>query len=148
MMKKIGLSAVAATLLVLVTRSDVQAWRGGHIGYTHVGVGGAYHFGATGFRGGYGGGFRGGYAYRGGFGGAYRGGYGYRGGFGYRDGFGYGGLYRGGYGYGGLYRGGYGLGGYGLAAYEADAAAAATAPYVYAPTYTYYGGAPAYGYVP
>jgi hypothetical protein len=54
MMKKIGLSAVAATLLVLVTRSDVQAWRGGHIGYTHVGVGGAYHFGATGFRGGYG----------------------------------------------------------------------------------------------
>jgi len=79
MMKRIGLSASAATLLVLVMHSSVQAWRGGHVGYTHVGAGGAYHVGATGYRGGYGGAYRGGSAYRGGYAGAYRGGYGYGG---------------------------------------------------------------------
>jgi hypothetical protein len=81
MLRKILFPALAATLLALLVSSQAQAWGGFHVGYTHVGYGGVYHFGRTGFYGGYGnrfgayGGYR--YGYRYGYGDRYGGYYGY-----------------------------------------------------------------------
>jgi hypothetical protein len=84
MLRKLLLPAVTALALTLALCSQAHAWGGYHVGYTHVGYGGAYHVGRTGFYGGYGGGYGGvRYGSYGAYGGAYRGGaYGYRGGYG------------------------------------------------------------------
>jgi hypothetical protein len=101
MLKKTLLACAIAVLAILGMQPSARAWRGGHVGYTHVGPNGAYHVGATGYRTGYGG--YGGYHASGYHEGGY-GGYGYRGGYdSYRGGYGYGS--RGGYGYGGYHYG-------------------------------------------
>jgi hypothetical protein len=102
MLKKTLLACTIAVLAILGMQPSARAWRGGHVGYTHVGPNGAYHVGATGYRTGYGG-YGGYHSY-----GYHEGGYGGYHSYGYHEG-GYGG-YRGGYGYGS--RGGYGYGGY------------------------------------
>ena len=68
MLRKIVFPALAAALLALLVSSQARAWGGYHVGYTHVGYGGVYHYGRTGFYGGYGdryGGYGGGYRYGG-----------------------------------------------------------------------------------
>ena len=40
---------------MFATSSQVDAWGGYHVGYTHVGYGGVYHVGATGYGDRYGG---------------------------------------------------------------------------------------------
>jgi hypothetical protein len=100
MLRKILLPVLAAALVTLLVASQAQAWGGFHVGYTHVGPGGVYHYGRTVGYGGYGG--YGGYRYGGyGYGGAYRYGYGDR----------FGGAYYGGYHYAPSYYGGYHYGG-------------------------------------
>jgi hypothetical protein len=97
MLHKTLLLAVAIVLAALVSAAEARAWGGYHVGYTHVGPAGAYHWGRTGVAGPYG---------------AYRGGsaYGYRGYDAYRGGYGsyhaYGGYHYGGY-YGGTRAGFY-----------------------------------------
>jgi hypothetical protein len=90
---KILLSACAALLASLALSSEARAWGAYHVGYTHVGPAGDYHWGRTGA---YGGGYD---RYR--YGGSHYGSYGYGGAYHY-DGYHYGG-----YGYGGAYRYGY-----------------------------------------
>jgi hypothetical protein len=81
MLRKLLVPALLATLLTVLVSSQAQAWGGYHVGYTHVGYGGVYHYGRTGFYGGYGdryggyGGYR--YGYRYGYGDRYGGYYGY-----------------------------------------------------------------------
>jgi hypothetical protein len=99
MLRKALMLAAAATVLSLLTSASAQAWGAYHVGYTHVGYGGVYHYGRT-YAGGYGGYDR----YR--YGGAY-----HYGGYGGYDRYRYGGLYHyGGYGglrYGDAYRAGF-----------------------------------------
>src|SRR5690348_3749657 len=98
MLRKALFLAAAATLLTLLTSAKAQAWGAYHVGYTHVGYGGVYHWGRTGYAG-YGGYDR----YR--YGGAY-----HYGGYGDYDRYRYGGLYHygyGGLGYGDVYRAGF-----------------------------------------
>jgi hypothetical protein len=67
----------AALLAALAAAPEAQAWGAYHVGYTHVGPGGAYHYGRTtavGPYGAYSAGHVGGY---GAYGGAYRYGYHY-----------------------------------------------------------------------
>jgi len=94
------ISAAAAAAITVLTPAQVDAWGAVHIGYTHVGPTGAYHYGRTAAAGPYG-------SYRGGSGGAYGyGGASYRYGAaaGYHP---YGASYSGGYRYGGAaYAGG------------------------------------------
>lgn len=104
MLQKILAPSLVAILLLSVSAPDARAWGAYHAGFTHVGPGGAYHWGRTAAVGPYGGaawGRAGGY---GAYGGAYRGGYGY------------GARYGGFYGLGGYHYGVYGsgLGGYGV----------------------------------
>jgi hypothetical protein len=105
MLRKSLVIAIVATVAALLTPSDARAWGGYHVGYTHVGPSGVYHYGRTAavgpygayggahsdFRG-YGGadyrtGYAGGYRYDTGYGGAYHygtmpyGGYGAAGGY-------------------------------------------------------------------
>jgi hypothetical protein len=47
MSRKTLVVALFAILSVLGTSNQVDAWGGYHVGYTHVGYGGAYHVGAT-----------------------------------------------------------------------------------------------------
>jgi hypothetical protein len=92
MLNKSLFAACLVVLALLASSSKAQAWGAAHVGYTHVGPGGVYHAGATGYRGygGYGGyrsgggvGYGGGYRYGvGGYGGYHYGGYG-----GYRAGY-------------------------------------------------------------
>jgi hypothetical protein len=82
----------AAGLVVLLQTSPVQAWGAAHIGFTHVGPAGVYHYGRTVAAGPYG-------AYSGGRVGAY----------------GVGGVYHAGYATGGYYGGGYYGGAYSYA---------------------------------
>jgi hypothetical protein len=82
MLRKSFFLAVTTLLLVLVTSTKAQAWGAYHVGFTHVGYGGIYHVGRTGF-----------------VGGDRYGGYGYGGLYG---GYRYGDVY-GGYHYGGIY---------------------------------------------
>jgi hypothetical protein len=106
-MRQILFVALGATLMVLGTSNKAQAWGAYHVGYTHVGYGGAYHYGRTG-----------GYSpYRG-----YSsyGSYGYR--SDYRSPYYSNQLYpprNGVYGYGGYHYGGYYGGGYGAGVYRA-----------------------------
>ncbi len=92
MLRQVCIVAGFTAFLVLATPANAHAWGAAHVGYTHVGPGGVYHAGATGYRGGYGGGYGGAHygAYRGGYGGAYHS-----------------------YGYGGAAAGGYRYGSYG-----------------------------------
>jgi hypothetical protein len=91
---------LAAVLAALVASTEARAWGGYHVGYTHVGPAGAYHYGRTGVYGGYGGAYRYGYGVGGvhyGYGGVYGAPYGaYYGGYRYVPGY-YGGAYRYGY---------------------------------------------------
>jgi hypothetical protein len=102
--------AIVAGLTALLTPTRAQAWGAAHVGYTHVGPNGAYHYGRTAAVGPYG-------AYSGG----HVGGYGY-GGASYHAGGAYGheGAYGGAYhyntGYGGAYH--YGTMSYGGDRYE------------------------------
>ena len=92
-------AALATTFVALLTPTDAHAWGGGHVGYTHVGPNGVYHYGATAARGPYG-------AYSGAHVGAYgAGGATYHAGsaYGYRGGSAYGGAYNYNTGYGGAY---------------------------------------------
>jgi hypothetical protein len=104
MLRKILFPALAAALVTLLVSSQAQAWGGYHVGYTHVGPGGAYHYGRTVGYGGYGG-----------YSGAHYGAYGYGGAsrYGYHYSYGerYGGGYSGGYHYSPSYYGGYHYGG-------------------------------------
>jgi hypothetical protein len=108
MLRKTLFPALAAGLVTLLLAAEAQAWGGYHVGYTHVGPNGAYHVGATGVRGGYGGGavYRGGAAY----GGAYRGGAAYGGAYRAGGGVAYRGAAVGGYHYSPSYSGGYAAG--------------------------------------
>ncbi|HSQ56598.1 MAG TPA: hypothetical protein VLM40_12720 [Gemmata sp.] len=99
--------AAAAAIAVLTMPDDARAWGAAHVGYTHAGPAGVYHYGATGVRtpyGAYGGARAGAYGYGGaayhtGYGGAYH----YN--TGYGAGYHYGAVGVGGYGYaGGVYR--------------------------------------------
>lgn len=107
MFRKSLFIAITAALLALLTPNDARAWGAAHVGYTHVGPSGVYHYGATAARGPYG-------AYSGAHVGAYG-----AGGASYHAGgaVGYGGAYHYNTGYGGAYH--YGtvpVGGYGAAA--------------------------------
>jgi len=107
MLRKILFIAFVLAVAVLCTSSELQAWGGYHVGFTHVGYGGVQHWGRTAYvgpRGAYVGGHYGGYGAYGG----YRGGYGYGAHYGA---YGYGGYHYGGYGYGAAY-GGYRAGYY------------------------------------
>jgi hypothetical protein len=102
-------------LAPLLTAPEARAWGGFHVGYTHVGYGGVYHYGRTFGVGPYGGAYSFGHVgglgaygglYHAGYGGLYGGYYPYSpygASFGYRYG---------GYHYGGLYGGGYRAGVY------------------------------------
>ena len=75
MSRKLVFLALAVALLALLTPSRAQAWGAYHVGYTHVGVGGVYHYGRTAAVGPYGA-YAGGHTVRyGAYGGLYRGGY-------------------------------------------------------------------------
>jgi hypothetical protein len=105
---------ISAITALMALPSSASAWGACHVGYTHVGPGGAYHCGWTGgagFHGGFSTGLAGVYGYGGG---AYHAGYGYGGA--YRTAY-YGGVapYYGGAYYGGTYPAGYGYGGTGFA---------------------------------
>ncbi len=107
MMRKSLPLVLAALLAMLLTTSRAQAWGAYHVGFTHVGYGGVYHYGRTGVAGygGYGGVARYGAV---GYGGVYGARYGYRG-YGAYGGYHYGGAaYDGAYGgaarYGYAYR--------------------------------------------
>jgi hypothetical protein len=99
--------ALATVLMALGTSNKAQAWGAYHVGYTHVGYGGAYHYGRT-------------EAYRpyGDYGGAsmYHYGYGGYGAYGNRSSYYY--PPRPGLGYGGYHYGGY-YGGYRSGVYRA-----------------------------
>ncbi len=85
MLRKSFAVAVVAALAALLTPTDAHAWGAAHIGYTHVGPSGVYHYGRTAAVGPYG-------AYSG----VHAGAYGYGGGYahyGYGTGYGYGGAY-------------------------------------------------------
>jgi len=41
------LAALTATTIVLFLASEAKAWGAAHVGYTHVGPNGAYHYGRT-----------------------------------------------------------------------------------------------------
>jgi len=77
-MYKVLFLALAAALAGLVIAPRAQAWGAYHVGYTHVGPSGAYHYGSTGYSsgtrvGGYGGAYAaGGFRAGGVYGGAYR----------------------------------------------------------------------------
>src|SRR5262245_15505763 len=97
MLPRSSLIAAAVTLAALLTPSGAGAWGARHVGYTHVGPNGVYHYGANAAVGPYGA-----------YGGAHSGFYGYGGASyhtGYGVGAGYGGAYHynTGYGYGGAY---------------------------------------------
>ncbi|QJW98576.1 hypothetical protein [Frigoriglobus tundricola] len=47
-------AAVAAALVALLTPTGARAWGAAHVGYTHAGPNGVYHYGATAARGPYG----------------------------------------------------------------------------------------------
>jgi hypothetical protein len=103
MLKTMLLSMVAATAWLLGQPAELNAYGARHVGYTHVGPGGVYHYGRTA-----------GYGPGGAFSTGHAGAYGYGGGYartGYGAGVGYGGYggYRYGTGYGayGGYRYGY-----------------------------------------
>ena len=96
----------AAIMAALALSSEAQAWGCRHVGYTHVGPSGVYHYGHTSAVGPYG-------AYSGGHAGAYGyGGASYHAGYGggYHAGYaGYGGYHYGSSAYGGYHYGGYGM---------------------------------------
>jgi hypothetical protein len=101
------LAATAAALITLLSATEAHAWGAAHVGYTHVGPSGVYHYGATDVRtpyGAYGGAHAGAYGYGGA---TYHAGYGAAAGYHPYTGAAYGG-YRygtaGGYA-GGVYRG-------------------------------------------
>jgi len=54
MCQKLLFLALAATLVVLGTAAEAQAYGAAHVGYTHVGPGGVQHYGATAVSGPYG----------------------------------------------------------------------------------------------
>ena len=56
MLNKIILPGIVAVLAALLAPAKLDAYGAAHVGYTHVGPGGVQHVGATGVRGGYGGG--------------------------------------------------------------------------------------------
>ena len=92
MLRKTLSFALAAALVTLALASNVHAWGGYHVGYTHYSpYTGVHHYGYT-------------RAYGGGYGGAHYGSYGAHYGS-------YGGYHYGGYHYGGYHYGGYGYGG-------------------------------------
>jgi hypothetical protein len=114
-LRKTVFLAAAATLVALLTTPEARAWGGYHVGYTHVGYGGAYHYGRTVGVGPYGRAYSfghvGGYgayggAYHAGFGSVY-GGYHPYSAYGATAGYRYGGYH-----YGGVYGGGYRAGVY------------------------------------
>jgi hypothetical protein len=76
MLRKTILAALAAAFLTLATTPEAWAWGAAHVGYTHVGPNGDYHYGRTEVYGGGTDAYRGGGydAYRGGSYDAYRGG--------------------------------------------------------------------------
>jgi len=101
MLHKSLILACAATLAVLLTTREAQAWGAAHVGYTHVGPGGVQHYGRTAAVGPYGA-YSGGHAsdygryggsYHTGYGAAYGGAYHYAGASRY-GGAGYAGGYR------------------------------------------------------
>jgi hypothetical protein len=47
MLHKTLLLGLTATLLSLLTAGEARAWGAIHVGYTHVGYGGVYHYGRT-----------------------------------------------------------------------------------------------------
>jgi hypothetical protein len=109
MLRKWVFLVIATVLAMLLTSSRAHAWGAYHVGFTHVGAGGIYHYGRTAAVGPYG-------AYSGAHYGAY--GERYGGLYGERSGYGYhysSPSYYGGYHYGGMttgdfyggYRGGY-----------------------------------------
>jgi len=98
--------SLAVIILSLMATSEVQAWGGFHVGYTHVGYGGVEHWGRTGISTPYGSYYGGRTAAYGRYGGVYHSGYGYGAGYGY----GYGGA--GAYRYDGYHAGYYGGYGY------------------------------------
>jgi hypothetical protein len=113
MLRKLLIVIVVAGLTALVTPAKAHAWGAAHVGYTHVGPSGVYHYGRTAAVGPYG-------AYSGAHAGAYGyGGSSYHAGgaYGYH-GDSYGGYhYDSGYHYGGGYH--YGSMSYGREGYEA-----------------------------
>ena len=110
MLRNTVLLGLAATLGSLLTAGEARAWGALHLGYTHVGYGGDYHYGRTAVVGPYGAYYGG----LGGYGGLYHYGglynYGYAGEYhypvsDYYGGYSYGGVRS--YGLGGVYRAGY-----------------------------------------
>jgi hypothetical protein len=108
--------AAAVTLAALLTAPEARAWGGFHVGYTHVGYGGIYHYGRTVGVGPYGAYSYGRVGGLGAYGGLYHVGYGIGGlygGYSPYSAYGATAAYRyGGYHYGGLYGGGYRAGVY------------------------------------
>ncbi|MDB5312688.1 MAG: hypothetical protein JWO38_6890 [Gemmataceae bacterium] len=115
MLRKSFVGAIVAGVAALLTPTQVHAWGAAHVGYTHVGPSGAYHYGrsaAVGPYGAYSGGHAGAYGYGGGAyhsGEAYHYNTGYGGAYHYNTGYGeayhYGTMPGYGYGYsGGVYR--------------------------------------------
>jgi len=116
MLRNSTIVAIVAGIAALLTPAPAQAWGAAHVGYTHVGPSGVYHYGRTaavGPYGAYSGAHVGGYGYGGtayhagayGYGGAYGGAYHYNTGYGYGGAYNYGTIPYGGYGYeSGVYR--------------------------------------------